>query len=272
MPELPEVETLRRALAPLVENKTLRSLKFFRKDIRFPIPQKEIRAGLINQKVSRVQRVGKYLLFHAPSGALLLHLGMSGRVTQQASLSPIEKHTHAVFHFGPETYLHFIDARRFGCILWAPRDTGHALLNHLGPDPLDPELTAKDLKLKARKCRAAIKSFLMDSKRISGVGNIYACEALFGARISPSRQAGRLTLREWEGLLAWLRVTLEKSIAAGGTTLRDFFNADGSSGYFAVDLAVYGRENQPCLRCKAPIVRKVQTGRSTFYCKVCQKK
>lgn len=272
MPELPEVETLRRALLPLVKNKTLAGMKFFRKDIRFPIPQKQLHAGLTGTTISDITRQGKYLLLHAPTGAMILHLGMSGRVIQHDSMQPIEKHTHAVFHFEPNTLLHFIDPRRFGCILWAPKNEGHPLLDHLGLDPLNEATTAKALKVLARKCKAPVKSFIMNSKRLTGVGNIYACESLFQGRLNPRRQAEKVTLREWEIFLTCLKAILNSSITSGGTTLRDFFTADNTPGYYAVNLSVYGKENQPCPYCATPIARMVQTGRSTFYCKVCQKK
>lgn len=272
MPELPEVETLRRALLPLVRNRELLEIKLFRKDLRFPIPEKKLRRELLNVPLQDITRRGKYLLLQVRSGAMLWHLGMSGRVIQRPSAEPMEKHTHAVFRFTPEVYLHFIDPRRFGCILWVPRNTGHPLLNHLGFEPLATETTPTGLKEKARNCKAPIKSFLMDSRRIVGVGNIYACESLFGAGIHPKRPAGKLTLADWERLLSGLRQTLEKSIAAGGTTLRDFYSADGTAGYYAVSLAVYGKEKEPCPKCGAPIVRIIQSGRSTFYCKICQKK
>ncbi len=272
MPELPEVETLRRALLPLVLDKRVTSVKFFRPDLRFPIPQKEIAKGLTGKTVHDITRVGKYLLLHTDSGAMLLHLGMSGRVTQQPSAKTADKHTHAVFEVEPDTHLHFVDPRRFGCILWVPKGENHKLIEPLGPDPFSEELTAKGLKARARTCKGPIKNFIMNAHRIAGVGNIYACEALFECGIRPTRPANKLTLKEWEALLESIRATLTKSIAAGGTTLRDFFSTDGTPGYFAIDLAVYGREGEPCRKCQTPIMRKFRTGRSTFYCKVCQSK
>ena len=272
MPELPEVETLRRALLPLVLNKRVVAVRFFRPDLRFAIPRKEIERHLTGKTVDDITRVGKYLLLHADSGAMLWHLGMSGRVTQRPAPERVDKHTHAVFQIEPDTYLHFVDPRRFGCILWIPKGESHKLIEPLGPDPFSPELTPQGLKQRARTCKGPIKNFIMNAHRIAGVGNIYACEALFECGIRPSRPANRLTLAEWESLLEALRATLTKSIAAGGTTLRDFFNTDGTPGYFATDLAVYGREGEPCRRCQTPIVRKFRTGRSTFHCKVCQRK
>ncbi len=272
MPELPEVETLRNALIPLVRNKTLVELKFLRPDLRFPIPRQQLKKAMTGSVVRDVTRIGKYLLIHNDPGAMLWHLGMSGRVVQRASLQPEEKHTHAIFHFAPKTYLHFIDPRRFGCILWVPEGEGHPLLDHLGPDPFSEETTAEHFKERARTCRGPIKGFLMNARRIAGIGNIYACEALFKAGIHPKKAANKLSRPQWEKLLTEVKKVLQKSINAGGTTLRDFFNTDGNPGYFALDLSVYGKESEPCPRCKNPITRTVDTARSTFFCKTCQKR
>lgn len=272
MPELPEVETLRRALLPLVVNKTCTALKFYRKDIRFPIPKTTLQKQVKNQVVSEIQRNGKYLLLQVPEGAMLWHLGMSGRVSLQTSMTPQEKHTHAIFQFGPDTCLHFVDPRRFGCILWVPKSGKHPLLDKMGPDPFSPEANAAALKNRAKNCRSPIKTFIMDARRITGIGNIYACESLYQAGISPKRKAGKITLAEWERLLSCVRSTLESSISAGGTTLRDFFDPNGSAGYYAVKLLVYGKEGQPCPKCKTPISRLVHSGRSTFFCANCQGK
>jgi formamidopyrimidine-DNA glycosylase len=270
MPELPEVETLKRALLPLVINKTCTALKFYRKDIRFPIPQDTLQKQMVNQVVSQIQRIGKYLLLKVPDGAMLLHLGMSGRVTLKTSMSRREKHTHAIFQFDNDTFLHFVDPRRFGCILWVPKSGEHPLLDKLGPDPFSSDANAETMKSLAKNCRSSIKTFIMDSRRISGVGNIYACESLYQAGINPKRKAGRVTLAEWNHLLSCVRSTLENSIAAGGTTLRDFFDPNGTEGYYAVKLSVYGKEGDPCLKCKTTISRLVHSGRSTFFCKTCQ--
>ncbi len=270
MPELPEVETLRRVLLPLIVNKTCTALKFYRKDIRFPIPQTTLRKHFENQIVSQIQRNGKYLLLKVPKGAMLWHLGMSGRVALQTSMNPREKHTHAIFQFGPETFLHFIDPRRFGCILWVPENGKHPLLDKMGPDPFAPETNATALKNRAKNCRSPIKTFIMDARRIAGIGNIYACESLYLAGINPKRKAGRITLTEWDRLISCISSTLEDSISAGGTTLRNFFDPNGSAGYYAVKLSVYGKEGKPCAKCKTPISRLIHSGRSTFFCKTCQ--
>lgn len=272
MPELPEVETLKRALIPIIREKKLLDIQFFRKDLRFPIPRKILRQNLLDRPIEDITRRGKYLLFHSSSGKMIWHLGMSGHVIQYPSMRPVEKHTHAVFKFEPDTCLHFIDPRRFGCILWVPDGQGHPLLNNLGLEPFATDTTASLLKEKARQCKVPIKSFLMDARRLVGVGNIYACESLFTARIHPKRKAGRVSLKDWERLLSAIRETLHKSILSGGTTLRDFFSPDGSTGYFQIKLSVYGKESQPCPTCAKPISRIIQSGHSTFYCRACQKR
>jgi len=272
MPELPEVETLRRALWPLIGERVLRRARFLRPDLRFPIPADTLKTRLEGRPLRRIRRRGKYLLLESEPGSMLWHLGMSGRVVRRPSPEPVEAHTHAVFEYEPGIFLHFVDPRRFGAILWVPPEGNHPLLDHLGPDPLDPATTAAALYQRARTCRGPIKSFLMNATRLAGVGNIYACEALFEAGISPRRGAHRLRRSDWERLLAGLRRTLEQSIAAGGTTLRDFYQADGNPGYYRLELSVYGREGEPCPRCGQPVRRIVQTARSTFFCPPCQKK
>jgi len=271
MPELPEVETLRRALLPLVVNKTCTVIKFFRKDIRFTIPQATLRNQFANRRVSQIQRKGKYLLLKVPTGAMLWHLGMSGRVSMQTSITPREKHTHAIFQFGAEIFLHFIDPRRFGCILWVPQSGEHPLLDKMGPDPFSPDTNARAMKILSKNCQSPIKTFIMDARRIAGIGNIYACESLYRAGINPKRKAGRVSLKKWDQLISCIRTTLENSISVGGTTLRDFFDPSGSKGYYAVKLCVYGKEGEPCQKCESKISRIVHSGRSTFYCKTCQK-
>ena len=270
MPELPEVETLRRALLPLVKNKACSEVKLFRKTLRFPIPEESLVKGLINHKVSDITRKGKYLLFQTPEGSMLLHLGMSGRIVLQQTFEPREKHTHAIFKFPTNTYLHFVDPRRFGSISWVPKSGKHPLIDNLGCDPFSIDMTAKTMKILARKSRAPMKSFIMNSQRITGIGNIYACESLFHAGIRPTKQAGKITLFQWEKWIECVREVLNKSIASGGTTLRDFFDPSGSQGYYSVSLSVYGKEGQPCPKCTHPISRLFQTGRSTFFCKYCQ--
>ena len=271
MPELPEVETLRRALLPLVKNNICTEIKFFRSDLRFPIPQSTLIEGLLNNKVSDITREGKYLLLQTPKGSMLLHLGMSGRVVSHPSIEPREKHTHAIFKFSTDTYLHFVDPRRFGSISWVPESGKHPLIDKLGFDPFSAELTPKAIKALAGKSRSPIKSFIMNSQKVTGIGNIYACESLYHAGIRPTKPTGKITLAQWDKWIECLRNVLNKSIASGGTTLRDFFDPNGSKGYFSINLSVYGKEGQPCPECFQAISRIVHSGRSTFFCKTCQK-
>ncbi|QPJ66275.1 MAG: bifunctional DNA-formamidopyrimidine glycosylase/DNA-(apurinic or apyrimidinic site) lyase [Candidatus Nitrohelix vancouverensis] len=271
MPELPEVETLKNALLPLVRHQVLEDIHFHRSNLRYPIPIADLNERFKGRRIDNVLRKGKYILFQAETGAMILHLGMSGRVTQSHSAEAKEKHTHIVFKFQSNLYLHFVDPRRFGCVAWAPENKGHPLLDRLGVDPMTPELTAQAMKTLAKGCTASIKSFLMDSHRLAGVGNIYACESLFRSGIRPTSPAGRVSLKRWERLVAELRFVLQQSIDAGGSTLRDFFNADGEPGYYSTQFCVYGKEKQACPQCSFPITRITQTGRSTFYCKKCQK-
>ncbi len=271
MPELPEVETLRRALVPLVEGKVLKKIRFFRKDLRFPIPVEVLEKKIIDQTINAIHRKGKYLLFETSSGTMILHLGMSGRVVQCVSEEPEQKHTHVIFGIEENIWLHFVDPRRFGCLVWQNNEEEHKLLRFQGPDPYSSEANAKAMKQAAKGCKGPIKTFLMNGRRIAGIGNIYACESLFKARIHPNRPASRLSLKSWDRLLSEVRATLDCSIAAGGTTLKDFFDPSGSVGYYVLQLSVYGKECEPCSECGSLVKRIIHSGRSTFFCKQCQK-
>ncbi len=272
MPELPEVETLKRALVPIVEGKTLSEIRFFRKDLRFPIPVEILKKQVTGKKIKAIRRKGKYLLFNTFSGDMILHLGMSGRVVQCCSDEPEQKHTHVVFRIEKDIWLHFVDPRRFGCLVWQDNGEEHKLLRFQGPDPYSPEANATAMKQAAQKCKGPIKSFLMNGQRIAGIGNIYACESLFKAQIHPDRPANRLSLKSWNRILSEVRSTLDNSIAAGGTTLKDFFDPSGTAGYYVQKLSVYGKEGEPCPECETPVDRITHSGRSTFFCKRCQRK
>ena len=271
MPELPEVETLRRVLVPLVEGKVLTKIRFFRKDLRFPIPVKLLEQQIVGKKINAIRRKGKYLLFETASGKMILHLGMSGRLVQCKSSKPEQKHTHVVFLIGENVWIHFVDPRRFGCLVWQNNEEEHKLLRLQGPDPYSKEANANAMKQTAKRCKGSIKTFLMNGRRIAGIGNIYACESLFKAGIHPNRSANRLSLKSWNRLLTEICSILDSSIAAGGTTLKDFFDPSGSIGYYTFQLLVYGREGEPCSACKSLINRTTHSGRSTFFCKQCQR-
>jgi formamidopyrimidine-DNA glycosylase len=269
MPELPEVEVTRRGLAPQLAGRVISGVAVREPRLRWPIDA-GVR-GLIGRTVKAVHRRGKYLLVDCGDGHLILHLGMSGSLRVLPPGTPAGKHDHFDLEFG-DRILRLRDPRRFGAVLWAPGDaTQHRLLAHLGIEPLSRDLDPRRLHTLTRGHRTAIKLFLMDARRIVGVGNIYASESLFRAGINPRMRAGRLSLDKSRRLSAAIKQTLAKAIRAGGSTLRDFVGADGSSGYFQQRHWVYDREGQPCRRCGASIRRLVQGQRSTFFCPGCQK-
>ncbi len=271
MPELPEVETTRRGLAPLLVGRRVRAVVVRQRQLRWPVPP-ELERALPGRTICAVGRRAKYLLLEtAPAGTVLLHLGMSGRLRMVPAGTPPARHDHLDLVLDDGQALRLRDPRRFGACLWSPgADRPHPRLRGLGPEPLGPELTGAYLHRRTRRRTAAVKAVLMDSRVVCGVGNIYASEALYRAAIHPLRAAGRISLARYEALVAAVRSVLEDAIAAGGTTLRDFRGADGRLGYFTGHLAVYGRSGQPCAECGAPI-RLVRSGqRSTYYCARCQ--
>lgn len=271
MPELPEVETTRRGLLPHVVGRRIRDVVVRNGNLRWPVPA-DLAGHLKGARVDAIRRRGKYLLFDCCTGHLLVHLGMSGRLTVVDSALPARRHDHIDVRFDGAAAMRLTDPRRFGAMLWVsgkPED--HVLLKDLGLEPLDAAFTGAALEHRARGRRVAVKHFLMDGHVVTGVGNIYASEALFEAGIHPSRSVSRLSLGRWERVAGAVRSTLERALAAGGTTLRDFASADGHPGLFQTKCAVYGREGKPCPRCGAR-VRSVRQGqRSTFYCPRCQR-
>jgi formamidopyrimidine-DNA glycosylase len=271
MPELPEVETTRRGLLPHVVGRRIRAVVVRNPHLRWPVPR-DLPRRLEGEEVVDVRRRGKYLVFDCRRGHLLVHLGMSGRLTWIAENAPVRAHDHVDLRFEGARALRLTDPRRFGAMLWiAGKAEDHALLRGLGLEPFEEGFTGKALHEKARGRRVAVKQFLMDSRVVTGVGNIYASEALFHAGIHPLRRAGRISRPRWERLAAAVRSTLERALAAGGTTLRDFASADGHAGAFQHQRAVYGREGEPCPVCATPIRALRQGQRSTFYCPRCQR-
>lgn len=270
MPELPEVETTRRGIAPHLLGQAITALTLHEKRLRWPIPD-EVRA-LENAKITAVTRRGKYILVKVNAGTAIIHLGMSGSLRICTDEEPRRKHDHVEMTLASGSVLRFHDPRRFGCFLWQPAgaDT-HALLAKLGPEPLSDDFDGEYLFSATRKRQVAIKNLIMNSQIVVGVGNIYASESLFMAGIRPGRSARRVTRRESEKLVETIKEVLQRSITQGGTTLRDFINSDGNPGYFAQSLNVYGRADEACRVCTQPIRQKVIGQRSTFYCSQCQK-
>jgi formamidopyrimidine-DNA glycosylase len=274
MPELPEVETVGRGLRRLMSGKTLLKVTLRRKDLRTPFP-KDMEKTLQGRRVQSIERRAKYLLIHLSGGkTLLVHLGMSGRMAL-ANGHMLDKHDHVVIELNNKKKIVFNDHRRFGLmdVLNTKEQEQHKLLRHIGVEPLSKDLTPEYLATKFKGKKVSIKVALMDQRLIAGIGNIYACEALFYAGISPRKAAGKLKAAELEKLVSTIRKVLEKSIACGGSSLRDYVQADGGLGHFQNEFAVYGREGKRCTSrsCKGVIQNITQGGRSTFYCPETQK-
>jgi formamidopyrimidine-DNA glycosylase len=271
VPELPEVETTRRGIAPLLSGRRVASVDVREPRLRWPVPAALARE-LPGQPVCAVRRRAKFLLVESPVGHLILHLGMSGSLRVVSRDLPPEKHDHLDVVMDDGRCLRFRDPRRFGAALWTTDDPlEHPLLKGLGPEPLDAHFTAEWLHRQARRRKVAVKSFLMNSQVVAGVGNIYASEALYLAGIHPKRPAGRISLERYRRLVESVREVLENAIVAGGTTLRDFVNSDGNPGYFSQELLVYGREDEICDHCGSPIRCRIIGQRSTYYCPRCQR-
>jgi len=298
MPELPEVETVRMGLAPVLEGAMFARVEQRRPDLRFPLPQDFVRR-LEGRCVARLDRRAKYILVRLDDGQVLaMHLGMSGRFvidrltgddglrghmpglfTHEAGAS--DKHDHIIFEMSNLSVVRYNDARRFGYMTLVGADelAEHPHFRDLGVEPLGADMTAGYLAARGRDRRQPLKAFLLDQHVIAGLGNIYVCEALFRAGLAPSTPAAALATKTGRPsaaalrLASMIRAVLEDAIAAGGSSLRDYRKADGSLGYFQHSFSVYGREGEPCVReaCRGVVQRIVQTGRSTFYCPHCQK-
>lgn len=271
MPELPEVETTRRGIAPHIIGCTVERIVVREARLRWPVPGALIRQ-LPGLTITDVGRRGKYLLLETTAGTVLAHLGMSGSLRLVDAETPPAPHDHVDIVLTDGQALRLRDPRRFGSLLWTTCPwKQHPLLRDLGPEPLDGDFDGNYLFAASRGRRAAVKHFIMDSHVVAGVGNIYANEALFLAGIHPRRAAGRIGRERYHTLAAAIRRVLNESLTAGGTTLRDFINGVGEPGYFGVYLRVYGRGGEPCPRCQRPVRELRQGQRSTFYCPVCQK-
>lgn len=271
MPELPEVETVKRAIEPVIKGKTISDVIIRERRLRWAIP-KNFEKKVTGNKIKAVTRRGKYLLLHSTTGTLIIHLGMSGRLHLIAPTIDIKKHDHADFIFSKKLSLRFHDPRRFGALIWTDNDPHqHKLLKDLGIEPFDKNFNASYLFERSRKKSTSAKQFLMDGKIVVGVGNIYANEALFLAHIHPLRIASTLSLEDCEKLVVAIRNVLSYAIELGGTTLKDFQSVDGKPGYFQQDLKVYGRENKNCLVCNNTLAAIRINNRATVFCAHCQK-
>lgn len=274
MPELPEVETLRRSLEPHLLGDRIERVEVRNPAMREAIQPARLVRRTSGRVVSALRRRAKYLLIDLEGGqTLVVHLGMSGRLTLVPGEEPLEPHEHVAFFLRSGRRLRLRDPRRFGLVfavptLEIPRDPHFA---HLGIEPLEPGFGGAFLATAAAGRRGPVKSFLMDARIVVGLGNIYATEALFRSGVHPNRSVGRISAGRWDGIAESSIAVLRQAIAQGGTTLNDFADGEGRSGYFQVSLGVYGREGEPCPACGTPIRRIVQAGRSSFYCHRCQR-
>jgi formamidopyrimidine-DNA glycosylase len=270
MPELPEVETTRRGIAPHLLGRRVTEARLRRPDLRWPIPFEIVRE-LPGQRIEAIRRRAKYLLLDVQTGAVILHLGMSGSLRVLAQDTAVRLHDHADLLLDSGRVLRFTDPRRFGALLWQPQGTTHELLRNLGPEPLGEDFDGDYLFAKSRGRKSPVKHFLMDQAVVVGVGNIYAAEALFKAGIHPAREAGRVSRERYARLAQAIKDILAHSIERGGTTLRDFINPDGEPGYFEQELFVYGRAGEACRVCGG-VLKDAEWGqRATVYCPRCQR-
>jgi formamidopyrimidine-DNA glycosylase len=272
MPELPEVETTRRGLMPHVTGYTIKQVIVRNAKLRWPIPT-TLDMLAQQQTIQNLSRRGKYILVHLNAGTIIIHLGMSGSLRILDSNTPAGVHDHIDIVLQNNFCIRMRDPRRFGAVLWAEDDPfNHPLLVNLGVEPLTDDFSGDYLYALSRHRRSAIKSFIMDSHHVVGVGNIYANEALFHAGIHPELAAGKISRARYAKLALAIRTTLEKAIIAGGSSLRDFVGSDGAAGYFQQQYFVYGRTDLTCHTCGQLIRHLRQNQRSTFYCVSCQKK
>ena len=280
MPELPEVETTKRGIQPHLKGRTVTSLVVRQPKLRWPIPD-EMVEKLRNQQIVSVSRRGKYIGLHTSNGTMIIHLGMSGSLYLVAKNTPPLFHDHVDVHLDNNQWLRYTDPRRFGSILWcdnleSENNSEHGWLKHpllasLGPEPLTSDFHADYLAEKATGKKQAVKTFIMDSKQVVGVGNIYANEALFLSGIDPHKAAGKIKSKQFSKLVDCIKHVLSEAIEQGGTTLKDFVGGDGKPGYFKQSLNVYGRAGAACVTCSSILEESRLGQRSTVFCKRCQK-
>ena len=269
MPELPEVETTRLGLSPLVKKKKIVEVVVRQRNLRWPI-EDGFEDHLLGNTFTRLSRRGKYLLFHSESGRMMVHLGMSGSLRVVPSISNIRKHDHVDICFNDSSVLRYHDPRRFGSFFWLAPKQIHKLLKDLGPEPLSKNFDGNYLYEMAKHRRVTVKTLIMNSSIVVGVGNIYANEALFLSGIRPDRLSSSISKQRYKDLVNQIKRVLSSSIRSGGTTLRDFVREDGQPGYFKQRLFVYGRGNQICKNCTKLLRETRINNRSTFFCPRCQ--
>lgn len=276
MPELPEVEVVRSGLARHLPGRTITGYQSSGKPLRRKTGDEQLRQGLVGACVDAIRRRAKYLLIDFDNRTVLvLHLGMTGRLGIFPATAPVLPHDHLRWHLDDGRELRFNDARRFGSVLLCHRQEDGApedlLFADTGPEPLGPHFSADYLLARAHGRAMPVKQFLMDGRIVAGIGNIYANESLFAAGIRPTRPVGTIGRRRWQRLVDRIREILDQAIACGGSTISDFFGTTGEGGYFQVHFSVYGRAGQPCPRCQSPIQTLRLGGRSTFFCRRCQR-
>lgn len=269
MPELPEIETVKNGLTPHLIDQTVRTAIIREHRLRWPIDSR-LPQWLTGQCIKALRRRSKYLLIDFDTGSLIIHLGMSGKLTIVNNEADIKKHDHVDIVLDHGAILRYNDPRRFGAILWSEQPNQHPRLTSLGPEPLSRAFNSRHLITCCQNKQTSIKSLIMNAKHVVGVGNIYANEALFHSRIHPETKASHCSAEQLSLLVKHIKQTLRRAIKAGGTTLKDFTQADGSPGYFQQKLWVYGRNNKACHQCKTSIERIVQQQRSSFFCPLCQ--
>ncbi|HVY07089.1 MAG TPA: bifunctional DNA-formamidopyrimidine glycosylase/DNA-(apurinic or apyrimidinic site) lyase [Burkholderiales bacterium] len=270
MPELPEVETTRRGLLPHLQGQRVENVVVRNRALRWPVPR-DLSKHVSGREVQSVGRRGKYLLIGFANGSMIVHLGMSGSLRVVPASTPPGKHDHFDLVLASGVAARLTDPRRFGAVLWESGNLQeHALLAKLAPEPLGDAFDAGWMHAQSRGRTAAIKSVVMDSHIVTGVGNIYASEALFRAGIHPGLAAGKVSMLRCEKLVAAIRETLAAAIEAGGSSLRDYVGAEGRPGYFQQNYFVYGRKGEPCRVCGTAIKALRQGQRSTFFCPTCQ--
>ncbi len=269
MPELPEVETTRRGIAPHLIDQRIRQIIVRQPQLRWPIPS-DINQLMSGQTVLSVTRRSKYILINSSNGTILIHLGMSGSLSVVNHETSLKKHDHVDIISENKTIIRYHDPRRFGAILWTNEPDNHPRLISLGPEPLSRAFSTQHLHKACQSKSAAIKSVIMNANIVVGVGNIYANEALFHCGIHPQTPANQISYEQCQALCRQIKKTLKQAIEAGGTTLKDFSNAEGKPGYFQQKLWVYGRKGEDCRHCKTPIQRLIQQQRSSFICPQCQ--